>query len=527
MAASSRRPRRPRGELIAWGVLVALALALRFYDLGARPFHHDESQDAYFSWVFQTDGDYKYDPLLHGPLRFYLTAAMYTLFGASDFTARLAPALMGTSMVALMYPLRSAARPDRRLRRRRAAGDRPVVPVLLALRPRGHLHRRDHAGDARRHLPLLRRPAALAPGRVRRAAGRELRDQGDDVHHDLRGGLVLPRRDRRAVAAGRLRARGADRAHPARDRLGAARLGRGRVPRRLHAHLHDVPHAPERHLRALDRAGLLARPARRRPRRRVAGLLLRPAVRARVARAGARHRRRGAGVPPPHPAAAVPGVGVRAVADRLLVGGREVRLAGAAPAAAADPARGRRAAGDLGLASFAARQARPRRDGARARLHRLRLRAGQRGPPRRPARVPRLDPVLDRRRRPRPRDRRARQAPRRQAEGPDRLGRGRHVPVGLVLPRPRRRLPGPLHRRRGAARDRRDRAHAELQHAPAADADRLRRRRDPLPRLVGARLRQGALAGELVALVQRARAVEPDRRDAGVGLPAPRGLRRD
>jgi uncharacterized protein (TIGR03663 family) len=107
VAASSRRLRRPRAELIAWGVLVALALALRFYDLGARPFHHDESQDAYFSWVFQRDGDYKYDPLLHGPLRFYLTAAMYTLFGASDFTARLAPALMGTSMVALMYPLRA------------------------------------------------------------------------------------------------------------------------------------------------------------------------------------------------------------------------------------------------------------------------------------------------------------------------------------------------------------------------------------------------------------------------------------
>jgi uncharacterized protein (TIGR03663 family) len=107
-AASARRAprRRPRGELIAWGVLIALALGLRLYDLGARPFHHDESQDAYFSWILQQDGDYKYDPLLHGPLRFYLTAAIYTIFGASDFTARLAPALMGTSMVALMYPLR-------------------------------------------------------------------------------------------------------------------------------------------------------------------------------------------------------------------------------------------------------------------------------------------------------------------------------------------------------------------------------------------------------------------------------------
>ena len=87
-------------------VLVIVALALRFYDLGDRPFHHDESQDAYFSWIFFTEGDYEYNPLLHGPLRFYLTAAMYALFGDSDFTARLAPALMGTLMVPLPYLLR-------------------------------------------------------------------------------------------------------------------------------------------------------------------------------------------------------------------------------------------------------------------------------------------------------------------------------------------------------------------------------------------------------------------------------------
>jgi uncharacterized protein (TIGR03663 family) len=105
-AAPKARSRRPRGELIAYGVLVAVALALRFYDLGDRPFHHDESQDAYFSYTFWKNGGYEYDPLLHGPLRFYLTAAMYTLFGDSDFTARLAPALMGTLMVPLPYLLR-------------------------------------------------------------------------------------------------------------------------------------------------------------------------------------------------------------------------------------------------------------------------------------------------------------------------------------------------------------------------------------------------------------------------------------
>jgi len=105
--AAAARPRRPRGELAAYALLVLVALGLRLLDLGDRPFHHDESQDAYFSWVFLTQGQYEYDPLLHGPLRFYLTAGAYLLLGDSDFTARLAPALMGTAMVALPYGLRS------------------------------------------------------------------------------------------------------------------------------------------------------------------------------------------------------------------------------------------------------------------------------------------------------------------------------------------------------------------------------------------------------------------------------------
>jgi uncharacterized protein (TIGR03663 family) len=106
-------------------VLVAIALALRFYQLGDRPFHHDESQDAYFSWILFKNGDYQYNPLLHGPLRFYLTAAMYTLFGASDFTARLAPALMGTLMVPMPYLLR----------RQLGRGAAFTAAVLLAIGP--------------------------------------------------------------------------------------------------------------------------------------------------------------------------------------------------------------------------------------------------------------------------------------------------------------------------------------------------------------------------------------------------------
>jgi uncharacterized protein (TIGR03663 family) len=101
------RSGRPRGELIAYAVLVLVALALRLFDLGDRPFHHDESQDAYFSYTFLENGDYEYNPLLHGPLRFYLTAGLYAVFGDTDFTARLAPVLMGTLMVPLPYLLRA------------------------------------------------------------------------------------------------------------------------------------------------------------------------------------------------------------------------------------------------------------------------------------------------------------------------------------------------------------------------------------------------------------------------------------
>src|SRR4051812_14429918 len=93
-------------ELALWGALVAVGLIVRLIALGDRPFHHDESQDAYFSYLFRQSGDYEYNPLLHGPLRFYLTGLMYLLFGDTNFTARLAPALMGASMVPMCWLLR-------------------------------------------------------------------------------------------------------------------------------------------------------------------------------------------------------------------------------------------------------------------------------------------------------------------------------------------------------------------------------------------------------------------------------------
>ena len=96
----------PRAELIAWALLTAAAVVVRLVDLGARAYHHDESQIAYFSWRFAEEFDYEYDPLLHSPLQYYLTAAAYKLLGDGDFTARLPAVLAGVVAVLLCFGLR-------------------------------------------------------------------------------------------------------------------------------------------------------------------------------------------------------------------------------------------------------------------------------------------------------------------------------------------------------------------------------------------------------------------------------------
>lgn len=90
----------------AWGVLVALALVARLAALGQRAVSHDESLHTHFSWLFQHTGHYAHDPMTHGPLLFHINAALYALFGTSDFVSRLAPAFAGTACVAMLHPFR-------------------------------------------------------------------------------------------------------------------------------------------------------------------------------------------------------------------------------------------------------------------------------------------------------------------------------------------------------------------------------------------------------------------------------------
>lgn len=112
---SVRRVTIPRIDAVTWIVLglVALALVLRLYDLGARALHHDESLHATYSWYFSVNRRvagcltaYCHDPLMHGPFQFHFMATMFKLFGDGDFMARMPAALTGTALVATPLLLR-------------------------------------------------------------------------------------------------------------------------------------------------------------------------------------------------------------------------------------------------------------------------------------------------------------------------------------------------------------------------------------------------------------------------------------
>ena len=88
-------------EASAWLLLLLAAAVSRFWDLGTRALHHDESLHAYFSWLLAVGRGYRHDPLMHGPFQFHFIALAFRVFGDSDATARYAAALAGTVAVGL------------------------------------------------------------------------------------------------------------------------------------------------------------------------------------------------------------------------------------------------------------------------------------------------------------------------------------------------------------------------------------------------------------------------------------------
>ncbi|GCE17464.1 flippase activity-associated protein Agl23 [Dictyobacter kobayashii] len=107
-------------------LVILLGAALRFWQLGIKPLHHDESLHAYYSlqllrnlqnWRSCFDQKvvcYHYDPLLHGPFQFHIIAFVYQCcqwlgvseHGVNTTTVRIAAATLGTVIVGLPYLIR-------------------------------------------------------------------------------------------------------------------------------------------------------------------------------------------------------------------------------------------------------------------------------------------------------------------------------------------------------------------------------------------------------------------------------------
>ena len=86
-------------------LLLASALALRLYALERRPLSSEEADLAYRAWRFyQGSGG---SVAGGSPLLFHGSLISYLILGASDFSTRLFPALVGSALVGLPYLLRA------------------------------------------------------------------------------------------------------------------------------------------------------------------------------------------------------------------------------------------------------------------------------------------------------------------------------------------------------------------------------------------------------------------------------------
>jgi len=88
------------GETALYIVLGLLALALRLMSLGAHPLDTVEASQALAAW--QLVAGQPVQPVGYSPLLFVGNVLTFTLFGASDFSARLAPVFFG--MVVVLAP---------------------------------------------------------------------------------------------------------------------------------------------------------------------------------------------------------------------------------------------------------------------------------------------------------------------------------------------------------------------------------------------------------------------------------------
>jgi predicted membrane-bound mannosyltransferase len=86
-------------EVAVYILILVSAILTRFMHLGDRVMSHDESLHTRFSWNLYDSGNFQHTPLMHGPILFHMVALSYSIFGDSDFSARIYTAVVGVMMV--------------------------------------------------------------------------------------------------------------------------------------------------------------------------------------------------------------------------------------------------------------------------------------------------------------------------------------------------------------------------------------------------------------------------------------------
>lgn len=86
--------------MLSRAIPLLILVLFRFYDLGARPIHHDESVNGWFVDGILNRGFYVYDPQnYHGPLFFYILTFFEKIFGRSVEALRYPTVFFGSLIV--------------------------------------------------------------------------------------------------------------------------------------------------------------------------------------------------------------------------------------------------------------------------------------------------------------------------------------------------------------------------------------------------------------------------------------------
>lgn len=102
----SERRRGPTLETILYLVILILAFATRFAWLDSQAMHHDEGIHGYYGWRIYEGAGYIHDAVYHGPFIYHAGAWAFYVFGDSDVTVRIMPALFSVATVMLPILLR-------------------------------------------------------------------------------------------------------------------------------------------------------------------------------------------------------------------------------------------------------------------------------------------------------------------------------------------------------------------------------------------------------------------------------------